>query len=119
MPAPKKREDCNVCLYVLTCLITGERYLGKTIPKGHAYKAACKKRWQKHESRAFCEVEKTAEWTLYQRIREHGSKSFRVDLLEIVRGQNNASKRESELINSGEYLLNTHKKGRNVAISTQ
>lgn len=111
MPAKRaKRSDCNYVLYVLTCTVTGDRYLGLTRPKGRAFRGAVKVRWQKHVSRAKMEGKKTAEWGLYQSIRENGAENFTFAILEIVRGKEAAFKRESEVINSGEFTLNTHKR---------
>lgn len=104
------RSDCNYVLYVLTCTVTGDRYLGLTRPKGRAFLRAVKVRWQKHVSRAKMECEKTAEWTLCKAIREYGAENFTFAVLEIVRGKEAAFKRECELINSDKYVLNTHKK---------
>lgn len=53
---------------------------------------------------------KTAEWGLYQAIREYGAETFTFAVFEIVRGKSAAFKRESEIINSGEFALNTHKR---------
>ncbi len=111
MPSPRaKRSDCNYVLYVITCLVTEERYLGLTCPKGRAYKRAVKIRLGKHFSRAKMETEKTRGWGLYDAIRAYGEENFRAEVLEIVRGKEQAFAREAFLINEQKFALNTKKK---------
>jgi hypothetical protein len=101
----KKRSDSNHCIYVITCLITGERYVGITIAQGRAYKQSVKVRFQKHISRAKCEQK---QWNLYTKMRDYGVEQFKVELIEVLRGKKAAHAKEREMIQSGEYTLNTH-----------
>ena len=90
----KKRTDCNYVIYRVTCLPTGQRYIGQTIAKGRAYKRSAKNRLGQH----FATAKSGLDVTMAKAIRHFGRESFVVEVLEIVRGAKQADKRETELI---------------------
>jgi len=47
MTLRKKRSDRNHVLYKVTCVDTGDSYVGLTVAQGHAYVRSVKIRWQK------------------------------------------------------------------------
>ena len=59
----KKRSDRNHVLYKITCVDTGDSYVGLTVSQGRAFLKSVKVRWQKHVSRAKRE---NKEWLLYE-----------------------------------------------------
>lgn len=58
------------CVYVITCLLNGKKYVGKA--------ADAWKRWNQHREDAWTRQKKTA---LYNAMRKHKVTNFRVDLL--------------------------------------
>ena len=99
----KARNDRNHAIYVLTCITTGEQYVGITVAAGNVRKAL-KVRVQKHVRRALTE---DRNWTLCNAIREHGVENFNYGLLEIVRGKLAAHRREMEIVRAHNPALNT------------
>ena len=98
----KARNDRNHAIYVLTCVTTGEQYVGITVTAGGVAKAL-KVRVQKHVRRALTEGRN---WTLCAAIREHGPENFTYGLLEVVRGKLNAHRKEQEIVNAHAPALN-------------
>ena len=99
----KARNDRNHMLYVLTCVVTGEQYVGLTVG---ADRKALKVRVQKHVRRALTEGRN---WTLCAAIREHGPENFTMGILQIVRGKLAAHRHELEVIRINAPALNTAK----------
>lgn len=99
----KKRCDRNHLIYKITNKFTGEFYIGITQSIGRAYLASIKKRWKQHISRAH---NQTLDWSLCNSIREYGPDSFKIELVEIIRGKANAHLREVELIHELKPKLN-------------
>lgn len=99
----KVRNDRNHAIYCLTCLITGEQYLGITVKNGST-KNSIKVRVQKHIRRA---VTENRNWTLCKAIRHYGAENFTYGLVEVVRGKLAAHRRELELIRTYNPALNT------------
>ena len=91
----KKRKDRNHVIYMITCKTTGDKYVGLTVAKGRAFLRSAKIRFQKHVYRAKIEQ---ADLPISQLIRRKSPDAFLVEVLEIVRGKENAHKRELELI---------------------
>lgn len=107
MTTRKRRNDRNHLIYLITCAVTDEQYIGVTVMKGAAKKKTLKQRWSGHVYKA----EKLQEiWGLSAAIREHGSDNFSMDLLEVIRGKKDAFAREAYLINKYKTQLNTRKK---------
>jgi hypothetical protein len=100
----KKRSDRNHVIYQVTCVDTGDTYIGLTVALGQAYLKSVKIRWQKHVSRAMRE---TKDWTFCQAIRDLADCEWRYEVVEVVRGRKPAHQRERELIATYEPSLNT------------
>jgi len=100
----KRRSDRNYVLYQVTCMDTGDSYIGLTVARGRAFLRSVKVRWQKHVSRAFCE---NKSWAFCDFIRNNAEAEFRYEVLEVVRGRKNAYQREREIIADFEPTLNT------------
>lgn len=91
----KRRSDRNHAIYALTCLVTGNFYIGLTAVSGQAKLKSVKVRWQKHVRRALTEG---LDWSLCKEIRSFGADTFKYEIVEIVRSKKEAHKRERELI---------------------
>lgn len=101
----KKRSDRNHLIYELTCLDTGDTYIGITVMRGRAQVKTLATRWQQHCYRAF---NQDKDWALSKAIRKSDNWAQRV--VEVVRGKAAAHAREVELIDSLNPSLNTAKK---------
>lgn len=99
----KARSDRNHAIYVITCVVTGEQYVGLTVVAG-GVRNALKVRIQKHVRRALTE---NRDWTLCRAIREHGPESFTYGVLDIVRGKQAAHDLEQEIVKANKPALNT------------
>lgn len=100
----KKRSDRNHVLYRITCVDTGDSYIGLTVAKGHAFLRSVKVRWQKHVSRALREDKP---WYFCEFLRSMPEAEFRYEVLEVVRGRKPAHQRERQLISELAPTLNT------------
>ena len=100
----KKRSDRNHVVYRVTCIDTGDSYIGLTVADGRAFLRPVKVRWQKHVSRAMRE---TKEWNFCTALRELADCEWTYEVLEVVRGRKPAHQRERELIADLEPSLNT------------
>ena len=95
----KKRSDRNHVIYLVTCVATGDTYVGLTVcthgttQKGVQY--AVDRRFQKHVCRATSE---RASLPLCEVIRQYGKDFFQVDPLWIVRGKEAAHEVERDTI---------------------
>ena len=104
MPTKRKpRSDRNHLIYLITCSITGDNYIGITVCIGQAIQKSLKSRLEKHIHRALSE---NKNWPICEAIRKHGVESFSISLLEKVRGKENAHRREVELIQEKKPTLN-------------
>jgi hypothetical protein len=104
VPMRKKRSDRNHVIYQVTCVDTGDTYIGLTVAQGQAYVKSVKIRWQKHVSRAKCEDKN---WAFCKAIRKLAECQWQYQVLEIVRGRKNAHQREREYIYECVPSLNT------------
>lgn len=104
MTLRKKRSDRNHVLYRVTCVNTGDTYIGLTVAQGQAYLRSVKIRWQKHVSRANCE---SKDWAICKALRELSECTWQYEVLEVVRGRKPAHERERELIHTFNPSLNT------------
>lgn len=114
-----RRSDRNVVIYQITLKPTGQRYIGKTVAKKRAYRRSTKERFSKHVS----DAKNGSDLTLHEAIRKFGEKSFMVELLEVVRGNEAATKRENELIKTLDpnwdlNITGLQKKGRRLDVGT-
>lgn len=100
----KKRSDRNHVLYRVTCVDTGDTYIGLTVANGQAYVRSVKVRWQKHVSRA---IRENKNWSLCKALRKLADAEWRYEVLEVVRGRKPAHQRERELIGEYSPTLNT------------
>ena len=108
--ARKRRNDRNHVIYQLTAP-NGDRYLGVTFARRRAWKRSAKIRWEAHVRNAFDYDRMNL---LSIAIREHGADGFAREVLEIVRGKQNAHDRERELIQLIQPELNMEGMGRKV-----
>ena len=108
--ARKRRNDRNHVIYQLTAP-NGDRYLGVTFVRGRAFKRSAKIRWEAHVRNA---MEYGRLNLLSLSIREHGVENFEREVLEVVRGKQNAHDRERELIAAFRPELNMEGMGRKV-----
>ena len=106
----KRRNDRNHVIYQLTAP-NGDRYVGITFARGRAFKRSAKIRWEAHVRNA---MDYGRMNLLSLSIREHGVESFKREVLEVVRGKQNAHDRERELIKIIEPELNMEGMGRKV-----
>jgi hypothetical protein len=104
MTLKKKRCDRNHVVYRITCVDTGDEYIGITVALGQAFLRSVKVRFQKHVSRAMREDK---EWNLCAALREYAEASWTYEVLEVVRGRKPAHQRERELIGMYQPTLNT------------
>lgn len=100
----KKRSDRNHVIYQVTCVDTGDTYIGLTVANGRAFLKSVKVRWQKHVSRA---VRETKDWNFCRALRELVDCEWQYEVIEVVRGRKSAHERERELISEYEPSLNT------------
>lgn len=100
----KKRSDRNHVLYRVTCVDTGDTYIGLTVALGQAYVKSVKIRWQKHVSRALRE---SKNWNFCTALRDRAECEWKYEVMEIVRGRKPAHQRERELISELSPSLNT------------
>ena len=106
----KKRNDRNHIIYQLTSP-DGERYIGVTYVRGRAYKKSAKIRFEAHCRNAFQYGHETL---LSKALRKHGEQTFVREVLEIIRGKQNAHDRERDLIADIQPALNMEGLGRKV-----
>lgn len=100
----KKRSDRNHVLYKITCVDTGDSYIGLTVAQGQAFLKSVKLRWQKHVSRS---IRENKDWALYQCLRDNAEAQWTYEVVEVVRGRKPAHQRERELIREVTPTLNT------------
>jgi hypothetical protein len=125
--ARKRRSDCNQVIYKITNKLTGDTYIGRTFARGRAFEKSIKIRFDGHMHDAFvskCDTKfkqhlrqyaevlpETEKWSQHkERYRRSMRKIFQKQVLEIVRGDKEASRREAELINTLRPPLNTKMK---------
>jgi len=101
--ARKKRSDRNQVIYSLTCSVTQEKYIGLTVARGRKYKYSAKLRLIAHVRNATIYGKDTI---LYRAMRQHGPTSFKLEVLEVVRGKAEGHRRELVLIQEHMATLN-------------
>lgn len=100
----KRRSDRSHIIYQITCIPTGEKYVGMTICTGMTAKKALAARWCRHVGRAFNQGKN---WNLCTAIRNFGADAFVLEVLEKVRGKAEAHQREREITKQVGATLNT------------
>lgn len=100
----KKRSDRKHLIYLVTNVVTGERYVGLTVCVDRSGKETLKWRWHRHVQRA---RDHGKAWKLCEAIRTHGAEAFVPQPLEFVRGKAEAHRRETELKKLLKAELNT------------
>lgn len=100
----KPRSDRTHVIYQVTCVSTGEKYIGLTVCAGHTPKQAVEGRWKRHVTRA---LRHDKDWALCTAIRQHGPEAFLVEVLEKVSGKAQAHVREREVTKEVGATLNT------------
>ena len=105
----KRRNDRNQVIYLLTCMPTGERYIGLTVARSRAYKRSVNIRFDAHIRNATVYNKDTL---LYQAMRAHGPTSFQREVLEVIRGKAEGHKRELEIARNLGVELNMEGFGR-------
>ncbi len=101
----KKRTDRNHLIYQLTCLDTGDSYIGVTVMRGRAQQKTLATRWQQHQYRAH---RQDKDWALSEAIRSYSN--WHTQVVTVVRGKKDAHAYETRLIDDLQPALNTHKK---------
>ena len=101
----KKRSDRNHLIYELTCLDTGDSYIGVTVMRGRAQQKTLATRWQQHQYRAY---RQDKDWALSDAIRSY--ENWHRHVVAVVRGKKEAHALETHLIDTLQPSLNTHKK---------
>lgn len=99
----RRRCDRNHVVYQITCLVTGERYVGITVVRGRAFKRSLEIRWRGHLYHALIENRHNP---LQQRIREYKEQDFEKEIISVVRGKRRAHKLETEIIKTTKPELN-------------
>lgn len=112
MKKRKPRSDRNHIVYKITCVSTKEIYIGITVVQKRAILRSIKSRLEKHFYRAFVEQ---YDLPLYESIRKHGRKNFKIETLLKVRGKKLAHKKEKELVEKLNPSLNVLLKKGSVA----
>lgn len=100
----KRRTDRNHIVYLLTCDVTGDTYIGITVCRGRAIKKSLETRWKGHIYHACVE---NRNLKLAATIRHNGPEAFSKQVLEVVRGKAAAHARETILIRKHRPTLNT------------
>ncbi len=99
----KRRTDRNHLVYLITCLRTGDTYVGITVVRGRAFNKSLHTRWQNHVYHAIVEHRN---FPLQKLIRKYGPEVFEHEILEIVRGKEAAHGEERAFIKRLRPTLN-------------
>lgn len=91
-------------IYLLTNVLTGEKYVGIASCVDRAGKETLAARWSRHVGRA---KNQDKGWKLCESIRFYGPEAFDKEILFFVRGKAAAHQLETELRKSGKFHLNT------------
>jgi hypothetical protein len=100
----KRRSDRRHLIYVLTNTVTGEKYVGMAVCIDRSGNETLSARWCRHKGRALLHDKK---WKLCESIRQHGPEVFEKQILQFVRGKAEAHALETQIKNTGNYVLNT------------
>lgn len=100
----KRRSDRTHLIYKVTCVPTGELYVGMTVCSGMTPKKALEARWCRHVGRA---INQAKEWNLCRAIRQYGADAFKLEVLHKVRGKAMAHSLERAVTKELGATLNT------------
>ena len=100
----KRRSDRRHLIYLITCVDTGQSYVGLAVCVDRSGKETLRWRWHRHVQRA---LDHGKGWRLCEAIRTFGEEAFVVQPLEFVRGKAEAHRRETELKRELRAELNT------------
>ena len=111
----KARCDRNHAIYRITSKITGEEYVGLTFVRPPTAKEHTRSKMPMisvmSRFKSHCYRANNGSTDLFhQKIRELGQDNFHVSIIEIIRGKEEAHKREVEIIKSIKPKLNTANK---------
>lgn len=99
----KRRNDRNHVIYMITCDVTGDTYIGITVARGRAYQKSVDIRWKGHIYHACVE---NRDLPLAATIRYHGPEKFSKKILAVVRGKGACHTEETRLIKSLKPTMN-------------
>lgn len=105
----KRRSDRNHVIYLITCVVTGETYIGLTVVRGQAIQKSVRIRWVGHIYHALVEQRP---YRLHEAIRLHGPENFHHEVLMVIRGKAESHRMETSLIRERMPALNTESTGR-------
>jgi hypothetical protein len=100
----KRRSDRRHLIYLITNVVTGERYVGLAVCVDRSGKETLRWRWHRHVQRA---RDHGKAWKLCEAIRTYGPDAFVPEPLEFVRGKAAAHLRETQLKRELRAELNT------------
>ena len=100
----KRRSDRRHIVYIITNVVTDERYVGVAACVDRAGKETLAARWSRHVGRAF---NQDKSWALCKSIRKYGADAFVPVIFDFVRGKAEAFAAETELRKSGQFNLNS------------
>jgi len=112
--ARKRRSDRNYVIYRLICQITDRQYVGLVVAQGRAFERSVKNRFKAHTRNA---LEYGKDTLLADAIRLVGPKSFKREVVEVVRGKQNAHDFELGLIKTSAPELNMEGMGRKAIVA--
>ena len=98
----KKRVDRNHIVYRLQ--VKSLIYVGITAVVNRSVTRSLKRRFQKHVQRALAEDKS---WKLSEAIRKYGADAFIVEVVQVVRGKQEAHKVERQLVRELKPKLNS------------
>jgi hypothetical protein len=100
----KRRSDRMHLIYVVTNVVTDEKYVGIAACIDRSGKETLAARWSRHVGRAFNQGKS---WALCESIRTYGPEAFAPVIFDFVRGKAAAHAAETELRKTGQFKLNT------------
>ena len=102
----KKRSDRTHIIYMIES--GNDFYIGVTAKTESTVDRSAQVRFNKHVYRSRSE---NKSWLLYEAMRERGTDSFTISIVDVLRGKAAAHKRERELIREYRPNLNTDVRG--------
>jgi hypothetical protein len=103
----KVRSDRNHVIYMMTCVKTGQEYIGVTVVRKGNVDKSIQIRMTQHLHRAWIEE---SDRVFATALRKHSA--WTVDTMMVVRGRAEAFAMESAIINSYKPTLNMTKKNK-------